>query len=97
MVTARFNQTTTEANPMTTPRRVTRTELAHRSCDGVDVTLLWVRGDGADKTLVCVSDHRDGAYFEIPAAPYLALDVYYHPFAYRDFSAVDHEDNRLAA
>jgi len=72
-------------------------ELAHRSGDGVEVTLLWVRGDGADQTLVCVSDQRDGAYFEIPAAPYLALDVYYHPFAYRDFSTVEYEDSRLAA
>jgi hypothetical protein len=97
MATTRFNQTTTEANPMTTPRRVTTTELAHRSGDGVDVTLLWVRGDGADQTLVCVTDHRDGAYFEMPTAPYLALDVYYHPFAYRNFSAVDYEDSRLAA
>jgi hypothetical protein len=92
-----FSQTTAEASPMTMPRRVTRTELAHRSGAGIDVTLLWVRGDGDDKTIVCVSDERDGAYFEIPAEPYLALDVYYHPFAYRDFSSVDYEDSRLAA
>jgi hypothetical protein len=31
------------------------------------------------------------------AEPYLALDVYYHPFAYRDFSTVDYDDSRLAA
>ena len=91
-----FNQTTSEASPMTMPRRVTRTELAHRSGDGVDVTLLWVRGDGDEKTIVCVSDERNGAYFEIQAEPYLALDVFYHPFAYRDFS-VDYGDSRLAA
>lgn len=76
---------------------ITRRELAHRSADGVEVTLVWVRRGGADETLVCVSDHRDGAYFEIPAEPHLALDVYYHPFAYRDFSTVDYEDIRLAA
>ena len=74
-----------------------RTELAHRSGAGVDVTLVWVRGGGSDEALVCVSDHRDGAYFEIPAVAYLALDVYYHPFAYRDFSTIDCEDSRLAA
>jgi hypothetical protein len=97
MATARFNQTAAEAHPMTTPRRVSTTELAHRSGDGVDVTLLWLRGDGAEETLVCVTDHRNGAYFEIRAAPYLALDVYYHPFAYRDFSTIDCEDSHLAA
>jgi hypothetical protein len=74
-----------------------RAELAHRASDGVDVTLIWVQGDGEDKTVVCVSDRRTGAHFEIPTEPYLALDVYYHPFAYRDFRTVDYEDRRLAA
>jgi hypothetical protein len=75
----------------------TRTELAHRSSAGIDVTLVWVHADDEDKALVCVCDTRQGVYFEIPAEPYLALDVYYHPFAYRDFSTVDYEDRRLAA
>jgi hypothetical protein len=75
----------------------TRTELAHRSGAGLDVTLVWDTGGRADETLVCVSDEREGAYFEIPAEPYRALDVYHHPFAYRDFSSVDYEDRRLAA
>jgi hypothetical protein len=75
----------------------TMRELAHRSADGVEVTLVWVRGEGADETVVFVSDHREGTYFEIPTEPNLALDVYYHPFAYRDFSTVDYEDSRLAA
>jgi hypothetical protein len=73
------------------------TELAHRSDAGVDVTLVWIRSGSADETRVCVSDLREGAYFEIAAEPYLALDVYYHPFAYRDFSTLDYEDSRLAA
>jgi len=75
----------------------TRTELAHRVTDGVDVTLVWVQGSDEDETVVCVCDRREGAYFEIPAQPFLALDVYYHPFAYRDFSTVDHADRGLAA
>lgn len=75
----------------------TRAELAHRSNAGIDVTLVWVRCEGADEARVCVCDHREGAYFEIPAEPCLALDVYYHPFAYRDFSTVAYEDRRLAA
>jgi hypothetical protein len=75
----------------------TRTELAHRSSEGLDITLTWVHEGDEDKAVVCVCDRREGAYFEIPTEPSLALDVYYHPFAYRDFSTVDYEDRRLAA
>lgn len=75
----------------------TRTELAHRSSAGVDVTLMWVRADGEEQVCVSVCDRRDGSYFEIRAEPYLALEVYQHPFAYRDFSTVDYRDSRLAA
>ena len=52
---------------------------------------------GEDRAVVCVCDTREGAYFEIPTEPHLALDVNYHPFAYRDFSTVDYDDSRLAA
>jgi hypothetical protein len=75
----------------------TRTELAHRSSAGIDVTLIWVHGADEGKAVVCVCDWREGAYFEIPTEPCLALEVYYHPFAYRDFSSVDYEDSRIAA
>jgi hypothetical protein len=57
-----------------------RRELAHRSGAGVDVTLYW--HPTLDELIVCVCDKRDGAHFEIRPAPYLALDVYYHPYAY---------------
>ena len=69
-------------------RQVTQrwTELAHRSSGGIDVTLMW---DGhEDKTVVRVCDRRHGESFEIPTEPYLAFDVYTHPFVYRDFSRV---------
>jgi hypothetical protein len=78
----------------------TRTELAHRSSGGMDVTLVWVHGGGRDRheeILVCVWDAREGTYFEIPSEPNLALDTYYHPFAYRDFSTVDYRDRWHAA
>ena len=75
----------------------TRTELAHRSSGGVDVTLLWVQGHDTDETVVCVCDKREGAYFEIPTQPPGALEAYYHPFAYRNMSTVDYADSRLAA
>jgi hypothetical protein len=74
-----------------------RTELANRSSDGVEVTLLWSQSDGTDEVVVCVSDIRAGAYFEIPAEPGRALDVYYHPFAYRDLSTLDYQNDCLAA
>lgn len=76
-----------------------RRELAHRSGDGLDVTLLWCPASGQDdeSVVVCVCDSRDGAYFEIAAEPHLALAVYNHPFAYRDFSTVYYKDTRLAA
>ena len=82
---------------MITRSNYTGTELAHRSSAGVDVTLMWVQADGEEKVCVSVCDRRDGSYFEIRAEPYLALEIYHHPFAYRDFSAVDYRDRRLAA
>jgi hypothetical protein len=74
-----------------------RTELARRGGSGIDVTLMWVQANGSDEAVVCVCDRVNGAYFEIPTEPYRALDVYYHPFAYRNHSALDYEDSRLAA
>jgi hypothetical protein len=82
---------TKEVDPME------KTELAHRSAEGVEVTLLWRQRDGKDETIVAVTDLREGAYFEIPADTHVALDVYYHPFAYREFSSDESEESRLAA
>jgi hypothetical protein len=81
---------------MTKQSTTQRTELAHRTSDGLEVTLDWVHGNGDERVVVSVYDSRDGASFEIPAEPYLALDVYYHPFAYRDFGTVVDDDSRLA-
>jgi hypothetical protein len=75
----------------------TRTELAHRSSGGIDVTLVWVHGDAGEKAVVYVCDRWAASYFEITADPSLALEVYYHPFAYRDGSTLDYEDGRFAA
>ena len=72
-------------------------ELAHRVNDGIDVMLVWVHGKGVDETLVSVYDTREGTYFEIPAEPELAFDVYDHPFAYRDADAAYREPRLLAA
>jgi len=55
-------------------------ELAHRESDGIDVALLWGRGDGS-LTVVC-SDARTGDWFALAAESTNALDVFYHPYAY---------------
>ncbi len=52
-------------------------ELAHRSNNGVNVTLSWHAE--TDELLVCVYDERRDVYFEIHPEREFALDVYYHP------------------
>jgi hypothetical protein len=73
------------------------TELATRCSDGIDVTLMWAHRDGAHHVRVCVCDWRAGAYFELEPDPHLALDAFYHPYAYRGSSTLDYADARLAA
>jgi hypothetical protein len=58
-------------------------ELAHRSNNGLDVTLSW-RAE-TDELLVCVYDERRDVYFEIHPDRAFALDVYYHPYVHVDF------------
>ena len=72
-----------------------RRELARRSGAGVDVTLYW--HPTLDELVVCVCDERHGAHFEIRPARYLALDVYYHPYAYADLEDRNEKENRRAA
>jgi hypothetical protein len=63
-----------------------RRELARRSSAGVDVTLSW--HPTLDELIVRVCDERHGAHFDIRPQPHLALDVYYHPYAYTDLAGV---------
>jgi hypothetical protein len=70
-------------------------ELAHRSNDGIDVTLFW--HPDTDELTVCVCDQRRGAYFEIEPEANDALDAFYHPYSYVSLSCVHYEDDRLAA
>jgi hypothetical protein len=70
-------------------------ELAHRSHDGIDVTLFW--HSDTDELTVCVCDQRRGAYFEIEPRAKDALDAFYHPYVYASLSCVHYEDDRLAA
>jgi hypothetical protein len=70
-------------------------ELARRSSAGVDVTLYW--HPILDEVIVCVCDSRHGAHFDIRPQSYLALDVYYHPYAYAYLEDVYTKENRRAA
>ena len=72
-----------------------RRELARRSGGGVDVTLYW--HPSLDELIVCVYDKRHGAHFDIRPAPNLALDVYYHPYAYADLEYAYEKESRHAA
>ena len=52
---------------MTSQLTTQERELAQRTSDGIEVTLVWVHGDGDDRVVVSVYDSRDGSSFEIPA------------------------------
>jgi hypothetical protein len=56
------------------------TELAHRTSNGLDVSLLWSPHTG--RLLVAVTDLRTDVSFAVDAPSHRALDVYHHPFAY---------------
>jgi len=63
------------------PERTTRwMELASRTSDGVEVTLLWERDQ--DNVQVRVIDARTEKAFELAVAGEKALEVFYHPYAY---------------
>ena len=72
-----------------------RRELARRSSADVDVTLYW--HPTLDEVIVRVCDERHGARFEIRPRRDLALNVYYHPYAYADLAGVYEKENRRAA
>lgn len=58
----------------------TRTELAQRQNDGIEVSLLWTRSDGS--ITVAVRHLATEETFELDVDPARALDAYYHPFAF---------------
>jgi hypothetical protein len=79
----------------TAPKIRSTRELAHRSNDGIDVTLFW--HPDTNELTVCVCDQRRGAYFEIEPEAKDALDAFNHPYSYASLSSVHYEDDRLAA
>jgi hypothetical protein len=55
-------------------------ELAHRSGDGLEVTLWWRPED--DSLLVVVDDARSGDLFQLDVDHRDAMDAFDHPYAY---------------
>jgi hypothetical protein len=76
MTATETENTVTHLFAIENPRR----ELAHRTADGIEVTLLWDSGD--DTVTVEVFDAGTEEIFEIDVARDRALDAFHHPFAY---------------
>ena len=78
--------------PATSTARSTDRELAHRSADGVEVTLLWNRR--SNRTFLVVSDSRTGEQLELTVPNAAALDAFHHPYAYASSLGVEFEAGR---
>jgi hypothetical protein len=55
-------------------------ELAHRSADGTDVTLMWNPAD--DRAFVVVVDLKAGTMFEVGVEDANPMHAFNHPYAY---------------
>ena len=65
---------------MTTSAATDRRELAHRSTNGIDVTLLWTKARNV--VTIAVVDSHSGEELEFDIAGFRALDAFNHPYAY---------------
>jgi hypothetical protein len=71
-------------------------ELAHRSNDGIHVSLVW--NPITDSVSVIVEDERLGSAFElVMESGAEALDAFRHPYAYAAWRGVDYEPVEVAA
>jgi hypothetical protein len=69
---------------------IERRELAHRSADGLEVSLLWSEFTGG--LSVAVRDDRSGAGFELVVQSGTeALEVFDHPFAYAAWRGIEYD------
>ena len=57
-------------------------ELAHRSSNDLDVSLMWDPAD--DSCVVAVADFRTGDAFEVPVGSRPPMQVFHHPYASLD-------------
>jgi hypothetical protein len=69
-----------EETNMTATASTERRELAHRTNDGIEVTLYWSQATNA-VTIAVLDSHSDaGMEFDVDANA--ALDAFRHPYAY---------------
>ena len=67
----------------------TRRELAHRSSNGIEVSLFW--GPASGEVVVEVVDHSSEQSFELTVPSERALDAFHHPYAYAARQGVEYE------
>lgn len=73
-----------------------RRELAHRTTDGIEVTLFWTKP--SDRITVAVLDTRFDEALEFEVDGSAALDAFNHPYAYAAARhAVEYTVSRQAA
>jgi hypothetical protein len=65
---------------MTTSATTGRRELAQRTSDGIEVTLLWTESTNVITIAVIDSRSADELEFEVDGTS--ALDAFNHPYAY---------------
>ncbi|MGN6869271.1 MAG: hypothetical protein ACTHMY_12795 [Solirubrobacteraceae bacterium] len=65
---------------MTTSAATERRELAHRTGNGIDVTLLWSKSTNTVTIAVLDSHSADELEFDVDGSH--ALDAFNHPYAY---------------
>ncbi len=80
--------------PVTTTRKRPR-ELAHRTADGIDVTLLW--SSTQNVVTVAVYDFGADQYFEIEVPGEHALDAFHHPYVYAAAQDIEYRVPALEA
>jgi hypothetical protein len=65
---------------MTATAFTERRELAHRTNDGIEVTLFWSKSTNRVTIAVLDSHSSEGMEFDVDAGA--ALDAFKHPYAY---------------
>jgi hypothetical protein len=71
-----------------------RSELAHRSTDGIEVSLFWSKA--SNRVTIEVVDNRIDERLEFEVAHDKALDAFRHPYAYAPAQALDLIETRTA-
>jgi hypothetical protein len=69
-----------------------RRELAHRSSDGIEVTLFWSKP--SDQITIAIVDTRSDEALEFEVVGTAALDAFNHPYAY---AAAHHAHDRATS